>query len=75
MSGRGERAAQEQTAGMGLVRRFSRPLTYFFDCAPSSCAAGHCFYAVYLVASKVCATAHEPLRADNEGPLSTHTDV
>jgi len=23
-------AAQEQTAGMGLVRRFSRPLTYFF---------------------------------------------
>jgi hypothetical protein len=27
-------AAQEQTAGMGLVRRFSRPLTYFFGLCP-----------------------------------------
>jgi hypothetical protein len=38
--GRGERAAQEQTAGMGLVRRFSRPLTYLFGLCPSSCTAG-----------------------------------
>ena len=27
-------AAQEQTAAMGLVRRFSRPLTYFFGLCP-----------------------------------------
>ena len=27
-------AAKEQTAGMGLVRRFSRPLTYFFGRCP-----------------------------------------
>lgn len=39
-------AAQEQTAGMGLVRRFSKPLTYFFGLCPVVLHRGALFYGV-----------------------------
>jgi hypothetical protein len=40
-------AAQEQTAGMGLVRRFSRPLRYFFGLWPVVLHGGALFFTTF----------------------------